>query len=257
VETGADKVRDLKGFYDIPELGPNVKYPSVTTIQSVLRKFWLEKWMIDLDVEYLFNNSIGPLLSGDLGPEQFKEIDFPKLVADAKLYHKDVSNEAMDYGKRFHAAMDDWHKDNAKPIVLDIFEPWRATIEWEALVHLRVIESEGIVWSHAFRYAGTRDVKCEIILNKEPLIGILDYKTRNGKGDKSLPVYPSDKQQVAAYVMADEEMSGDPLDFGGIIIINRETMNVEPHIYMRGQLIQSGLEFIELARYYNMTRRGK
>jgi hypothetical protein len=52
-------------------------------------------------------------------------------------------------------------------------------------------------------------------------------------------------------------MSGASLDFGGVIIINRETMNVEPHIYMRPALIQAGLEFIELARYYNMTRRGK
>jgi hypothetical protein len=218
---------------------------------------------VGLGVDYLYDNAIGPFLAGDMTLEQFREIDFPKLVADAKLYHKDVSNEAMDYGKRFHAAMDDWHKGNltrpTEPVLIepDLIVPWEKAIEWEELVRLKVIESEGIVWSHAFRYAGTRDLKCEITLNKEPLIGILDYKTRNGKGDKSLPVYPSDKQQVAAYVMADEEMSGDPLDFGGIVIINRETMDVEPHILMRGQLIQPGLEFIELARYYNMTRRGK
>jgi hypothetical protein len=253
---GEREMRDLKGYYSIPELGENVKYPSVTKIIGVLDKF-MDTWKVGLGVDYLYDNAIGPFLAGDMTLEQFREIDFPKLVADAKLYHKDVSNEAMDYGSRFHKAMDDWHKNGIRPVEPGIVEPFIASREWEELVHLRVIESEGMVWSHAFRYAGTRDVKCEITLNKEPLTGILDFKTRNGKGDKSLPVYPSDKQQVAAYVMADEEMSGDPLDFGGIVIINRETMNVEPHILMRAQLIQPGLEFIELARYYNMTRRGK
>jgi hypothetical protein len=245
--------RDLKGYYDIPDLGPNVKYPSVTKIIGVLDKF-LDSWRVGLGVDYLYDNAIGPFLAGDMTLEQFREIDFPKLVADAKLYHKDVSNEAMDYGSRFHKVMDDWHKETSERLVgpNDLIAPFNNTVAWEELVHLRVIESEGMVYSHAFRYAGTRDVKCEITL-----VGILDYKTRNGKGDKSLPVYPSDKMQVGAYVLADEEMSGASLDFGGVIIINRETMNVEPHIYMRPALIQAGLEFIELARYYNMTRRGK
>jgi hypothetical protein len=248
--------RDLKGYYDIPDVG-EVKYPSVTKIIGVLDKF-LDSWRVGLGVDYLYGNAIGPLLSGDMTLEQFKEINMPGLVKDAKLYHKDVSNEAMDFGSRFHAAMDAYHKgEGGYAMQTDLVNVIAAAVDWEALVHLRVIESEGIVWSHAFRYAGTRDVKCEITLNKEPLVGILDYKTRNGKGGKSLPVYPSDKMQVSAYVLADEEMSGDPLDFGGIVIINRETMNVEPHILMRAQLIQPGLEFIELARYYNMTRRGK
>ena len=249
-------MRDKSGYYNIPELGENVKFPSVTKVLGILDKF-MDSWKIGLDIDYLYNNSVGPFLAGDMTIEQFKEIDFKKLTDDAKLYHKDVSGEAMDYGSRFHKAMDEWHKQNIRPVEPGIVEPFIAVREWEELVHLRVIESEGIVWSEAFRFAGTRDLKCEITLNKEPLTGILDYKTRNGKDGKAVPVYPSDKQQVAAYCLADEEMSGDTLDFGGIVIINRETMTVEPHIYMRPALIQPGLEFIELARYFNMTRRGK
>ena len=250
-------MRDLKGYYDIPELGENVKFPSVTKVLGILDKF-MDSWKIGLDIDYLYNNSVGPFLAGDMTIEQFKEIDFKKLTDDAKLYHKDVSGEAMDYGSRFHAAMDAYHKgEGGYTTQTDSFDVIAATIDWENLVRLRVIESEGMVYSRTFQFAGTRDLKAEITLNKEPLVGILDYKTRNGKDGKAVPVYPSDKQQVAAYCLADEEMSGDTLDFGGIVIINRETMTVEPHIYMRGQLIQPGLEFIELARYFNMTRRGK
>ena len=251
---GDSEMRDLKGYYDIPELGENVKFPSVTKVLGILDKF-MDSWKIGLDIDYLYNNSVGPFLAGDMTIEQFKEIDFKKLTDDAKLYHKDVSGEAMDYGSRFHKAMDEWHKQNIRPVEPGIVEPFIAVREWEELVHLRVIESEGIVWSEAFRFAGTRDLKCEITLNKEPLTGILDYKTRNGKDGKAVPVYPSDRQQISAYCLADEEMSGDLLDFGGVVIINRDTNVVSPHIYMRPALIQPGLEFIELARYFNMTRR--
>jgi len=254
---GDSEMRDLKGYYDIPELGENVKFPSVTKIIGVLDKF-LDTWRVGLGVDYLYDNAIGPFLAGDMTLEQFKEIDYPKLVADAKLYHKDVSGEAMDYGSRFHKAMDDWHKGTGiRPVEPDLIEPWQKAAEWEDLVNLRVIESESMVYSKTFQFAGTRDLKCEVTFDKIPLIGILDFKTRNGKDGKATPVYPGDKQQVAAYVLADEEMSGDQIDFGGVVIVNRDTNVVSPHIYMRPALIQPGLEFIELARYYNMTRRGK
>lgn len=249
-------MRDLRGWYDIPELGPGVKYASVTTIQGILDKH-LDNWKVGIDVDYFYDNAVGPFLAGDITLEQLHEIDMPKLVSDAKGYHRDVSNAAMDYGTRFHKAMDEWHRQNIRPVEPDLIESFNSTIEWEELVHLQVTESEGMVWSKAFQYAGTRDIKCEVVLDKDSLIGILDYKTRNGRGGKAVPVYSTDKQQVAAYVMADEEMNGELLDFGGIIIINRETNRAYPHIYMRRELIQSGMEFIELARYFNMTRRGK
>jgi hypothetical protein len=251
-------MRDKNGYYPISSLGENVKFPSVTHIQGILDKPRLCGWRIDTDIDYLFNNSIGPFLAGEMTLDQFREIDMPKLVADAKCYHKDVSGEAKDYGSRFHNALDNWHRDGLRPVYPDLIEPFNAVVEWEESVYLKTIESEGTVFSRTFQFAGTRDIKAEIRLDTKPLVGILDYKTRSGKNGKKPPVYPGDKQQVSAYCLADEEMNGgEPLDFGGVIIINREDNSVHPHLYMRPMLVQAGMEFIELARYFNMTRRGK
>ncbi len=249
-------MRDKNGYYPIPSLGENVTFPSVTKIIGVLDKF-LDSWKIDIDVDYFYKQAIEPFRAGEISGEQFLEIDWPKLVSDAKGYHREISGEAKDYGSRFHAALDAWHKDGIRPIEPDLVEPFNAVVEWEENVYLKTIESEGVVFSRTFQYAGTRDIKAEIRLDTKPLIGILDYKTRNGKNGKKPPVYPGDRQQVSAYCLADEEMSGDLLDFGGIVIINREDNSVHPHLYMRPALIQAGLEFIELARYFNMVRRGK
>jgi hypothetical protein len=246
-------MRDLKGYYDIPDLGPNVKYPSVTKIIGVLDKF-LDTWKVGLDIDYFYDNSVGPFIAGDLPLEQFLEINWPKLIADAKLYHKDVSNEAMDFGSRFHKVMDDWHKGTEGGCETDLAECVKSTIEWEESVYLKPIESEGIVFSEVFKYAGTRDLKAEIRLNTEPLTCVLDYKTRNGKNGKRIPVYPSDKEQIAAYINADEEMNKTRLDYGGVIIINRETNKVEPHLFPRVDLIRPFDSFRCLVEYFYLSR---
>ena len=246
-------MRDKSGYYNIPELGENVKFPSVTKIIGVLDKF-LDSWKIGLDIDYFFNNSVGPFLAGDMTLEQLKEINWPKLTSDAKLYHKDVSGEAMDYGSRFHKAMDEWHKEGVRPIEPDLIEPFNSTVEWEESVYLKPIESEGMVWSEGFRYAGTRDLKAEIRLSTEPLLCVLDYKTRNGKNGKRIPVYPSDKEQIAAYINADEEMNKIRLDYGGVIIINRETNKVEPHLFPRVDLIRPFESFRCLVEYFYLSK---
>ena len=71
---GDSEMRDLKGNYDIPELGENVKFPSVTKSIVVLDKF-LDTWRVGLGVDYLYDNAIGPFLAGDMTLEHFKEID--------------------------------------------------------------------------------------------------------------------------------------------------------------------------------------
>lgn len=255
-------MRNPQGYYPIPELGEGVSFASVTTIQSVLRKYQLEQWQIDTDVDFLYENGPAPLCRGEITLEQFHEIDWPKLVADAKCYHKEVSGIAKDFGSRIHAALDAWHKDSVRPTEPDLVEPFAKILEWEESVFFKPIESESMVYSETYKYAGTMDVLAEIRLPKydEPLVGVFDYKSRGGNAGEPIPAYPEDKQQLAAYVMAKEEMRGNRkkmLDFGGVGVINRDTGEFWPHVYMRPRLIQPGLEFIALANYFNITRRGK
>lgn len=246
--------RNAKGYYPLPQLGPSIEYPSVTTIQSILRKQWLEKWYVDTGVDYLYENGCKALLDGAITIEQFREIDWPKLVSDSKLAHLDISGEAKDFGSRLHAALDEYHK-GAGGCPTDLADAMAKIIEWEELVKLKTIESETTVYSTLYQFAGTADHLAEITLNETPLRGILDYKCRNGKNGQRIPVYQTDRQQIGAYAFAYEEMTKKHLDYGGIIVYNRELNRVEPHIYQRAMLEQPLMEFLLLCQYFNLCKR--
>lgn len=245
-------MRDPKGFYPIPEIGPDVKFPSVTTILGILRKYQLEDWQIGVAVDYLYDNTIGPLLAGDMTYEQLTEMDIPKTVADAKRYHKEISGEAMDYGSRIHKALDDYDKTGEAPTEPDIVDQFKEVLEWSKGAGIVTIETEKMIYSKTHQYAGTVDKIAT--LGTEDNVGILDYKSFNGKRPV---IYPNWKQQLAAYVYAYEEMSGTVLGWGGILTINRQTGEAKPYIYTRGELVQPTMEFLALAFYFNLTRRGK
>jgi hypothetical protein len=175
----------------------------------------------------------------------------------AKKHYKELSGEGKDLGTRFHDAMDVYHKTGAHPIDPELREAFQNTIAWENLVKVDVVESEKMVYCKTFQYAGTPDLVCDAIFNVDPVRGILDYKTYNGKKAKKPTIYPSWKQQLGAYVYAYEEMTGDLLDFGGIIAVNSTTNEVSPHIFFRPEIIQPTNEFIALVNYVNLCHRGK
>lgn len=249
--------RDPKGYYPIPDLGENVRFVSVTTALNVLGKFNVEQWKVDVGVDCLYESTIMPYMAGDITLDQFREIDFERAMGVAKYHYKELSGEGKDLGTRFHDAMDAYHKTGAHPIDPELREAFQNTIAWENLVKVDVVESEKMVYCKTFQYAGTPDLVCDAIFNVDPVRGILDYKTYNGKKVKKPTIYPSWKQQLGAYVYAYEEMTGDLLDFGGIIAVNATTKEVSPHIFFRPELIQPTNEFIALVGYVNLCRRGK
>ena len=249
--------RDPAGYYPIPELGENVRFVSVTTVLGILRKHFLEQWKIDTSVDYLYNNTWKPYLDGDITFQQVCEIDFQKVIDDAKHESQAVSKEAKDFGSRLHAALDLYHKTGAWPVEADLHEPFKKAIEKEAEIGLGVIESESVVYSKTYRYAGTLDMIASIEGGSK--VGLFDYKTFNGKDGKKPKVYPEWKQQLGAYVYAWEEMHPRKpmLDFGTIHAINRETAEITPFVFKRTDLIQPTNEFIALVNYFNICRRGK
>lgn len=249
--------RDPAGYYPIPELGENVRFVSVTTALGVLRKLFLEQWKIDTSVDYLFVNTLKPYLDGAISFQQLCEIDFQKVIDDAKHESQAVSGEAKDFGSRLHAALDLYHKTGAWPIDTELHEPFKKAIEKEAEIGLKVIESESVVYSATYRYAGTLDMIASI--EGGARVGLFDYKTFNGKDGKKPRVWPEWKQQIGAYVFAWEEMNPRKpmLDFGAVHAINKETAEITPFMFPRAALIQPTNEFIALVNYVNICRRGK
>src|SRR4030043_1955601 len=127
-------MRDKSGWYDIPDIG-EVKFPSVTTVLGCVHN-WFDQWKVDQCVDWLYEQTVGPLLAGELPIEQLREMDMVKVLDDAKLHHKDTSGEAKDYGSRFHAMMDAYHREVEHPVNGDdsgLFALFDATLAWDQL----------------------------------------------------------------------------------------------------------------------------
>jgi hypothetical protein len=248
--------RNGKGWYPIPVgIGEPILYPSVTTILRNLAKYHLIDWAGKVDVE-CFKRGILDMVSHGSGDLDINErID--ALAEIASVYHKEVSQDAMDYGSGIHNSMDVYHKTGAYPLGPTLRQPFEACLEEEQASGIKVIESEFMVYSNLHKYAGTLDVHClkgmgendGIVVTAE---GIQDYKTYSGKKPT---VYPEHLLQVAAYAHALEEMTGKFLDFADIIYLNRNTGLPTRKTFNRLQLINPFDRFKCLCEYFHLSHK--
>ena len=128
----------------------NADYPSVTTIIGQLDKSGpLMGWAVKMTIEYL---------------QQHKE----ELVADptdtykkAKAWYKEVSEKAKDYGSNLHNLLEVYLKGQRVEGLLQEFPELKPSLEefkgWQKAHNFKLLESEHIVWSTEYRFAGTLD----------------------------------------------------------------------------------------------------
>ncbi len=241
--------RNDAGYYPIPNVGENIMYPSVTTICKVLDKFQLRAWAASVDVDWFREHTIGRFLRGEINENELRELDLDAIAKEAKGYHTVVSKEATDYGTRIHHALNIYHNTGAWPIDPELRDAFKACIEEEVGAGLTVIESEKMIYSQTFSYAGTLDLHC--ICHLEDTTGIVDYKTHGG--DKAI-TYPEHLLQLGAYVAALEEMTGKFLDFGDVVYLSRATGLATRKRFRRVQLIRPFSRFVCLCNYFHLTR---
>ena len=147
-----------------------VKYPSVTTILSVINKPYLTNWKVKL------------------GKEESEKI----------------SGEAADIGLYVHKAIECYNKGKAFPMPEDkeqqqiIRRAVRDYRKWLRQTGFEPLKSELIVYSEQYKYAGTLD--CVGFTGDSILI--CDYKT-------SKAIWPENKLQLSAYWRAYWEMTGE------------------------------------------------
>lgn len=177
------------------------KVDGVTGILSIINKPALLYWAVNQSVGYLQRN-IRPGVIYD-------EIQLSKLMGEAKYAHKQRSTEASDIGKIVHRWIEEWiaGKQPKLPINQEARNAIAQFQSWVDTKDVEFLQSEKVVYSRKFNYAGTTDFIAK--MGNKILLG--DFKTSNGIWDEYW-------FQTAAYQHAFLEEFPDEEIHGNIIV---------------------------------------
>lgn len=198
-----------------------VRAKGVTTYLNVISKPALVPWAVNLACDYLIQNGYGK-----------DEVVFRQVVEEARALHKKKKDGAADFGTLVHDWLEHWiiadirRKQSTEvtyfklapdgrrvygypetPTNEDMKRSVQAVLDWIEQNRVVFLETEQLVYSKMFQYAGKFDFSCVIAGKK--YLG--DFKT-----SKSLQ--STHAIQAAAYRMAIEEEAGKDL-FDGCVLI--------------------------------------
>lgn len=180
--------------------------PGVTSILKVIGKPELTNWYIKVTRDYWLE----AVKSG--------RTDFQAIHKESWKANQKISQSAADIGKQVHLYAECFFKKKALP-TLTTDEAKRgveAFHKWIAAHNVKIIESEIIIFSKQFHYAGT----CDFIAEMDGVLGVGDFKT-------SPRIYPETRFQTAAYQQALEEEKGTKFPVRWVLRFDKTTGDFE------------------------------
>lgn len=202
------------------EKGKKVSIPSVTSYISVIDKSQpLIIWATKLTNAYLKDL----LKNGTIITDA--------LIDEATKQHQIKKQEAANTGTAIHELVSKWIKKEAHEIPEDdkIRSGFDAFLKFQTEHKAKWLESELIVYSKTFDYAGITDAIAEI----DGKLVLVDFKSSNS-------LYPEHAFQAAAYQLAYEEMTGKIIDYRLIIRFGKEDGEFEVKKYEENDADMNG-----------------
>jgi CRISPR/Cas system-associated exonuclease Cas4 (RecB family) len=195
---------DKHAYYD--EKGKKLR--GVTYFTSVIDKSEAMKGWAVKQMGLFFAGYMGQPITEDL-------IDL------GKKEYRNVSKEAKDIGKQIHAWIEEWmtNKNLAIPEDSNVRNGVNAFMAFQAEQKVKWIESERLIFSKKYQYAGTADAIGKI--GKDLIL--IDFKSSKPSTYSPDGVYPEHAIQTAGYQLAYEEETGKKIDYRMIITLNKET----------------------------------
>jgi hypothetical protein len=183
-------------YYLIEDGGKQYRYPSVTTILSILDKPALVQWAANSAIDATFD-----LLTA---PGALEDVDAIKIRAKSEW--RNLAKRAADHGTRIHELADQFLRgeevDSSREAP-EVQTGFSAFLEWFRSSGYQPAAGEMTVCCHSGEYAGTLD-QVGAIGGK---VVILDFKT-TGSAAKMREPYREVRLQMEAYAAAHEEMTG-------------------------------------------------
>jgi hypothetical protein len=182
-------------------------YPDgVTTLcNGTIPKFQLIDWAGRTCARYVRDG-----WSPDMGKEAFLA-----LCMEAETAHNSVRDAAGDSGSATH----DLIEKHLLGLPFDLPDDekvqagFTAFLEWREQTDVEIIETERLIYSEKYFYCG----KTDILGRRKGKLLIGDFKTGNSAG------YESEWYQLAAYALAIEEETGDKIEEGLIVHLDKKT----------------------------------
>lgn len=187
-------------FYNTPD----GKFPSVTSVLSVISKpalvFWsanVEREMVIAESAKLYHDTIGqPEM-----PSTFWTTTMQQRLGKERAHTKELE-KAGEIGSEIHNAIE-WNLKarmcikSGRPPIISKAAQWGYSkfLEWADTVNLKPLMIEKVVWSKGYSFAGRMDLLAEVA----GMECVLDWKS--GKR-----IYPESWLQNVAYRKAAEEM---------------------------------------------------
>lgn len=192
----------------------NMPVDGVTSILKVLDKPALVQWAA--------NMAVGHIVEGvnDIGLEHIDDTSFEELCTEAKTAHRKLSKSAADIGSEVHRFAE---RALIEQRVMLPENPQsrkgaEAFMGWLHAHNIRPISVERIIFSRTWYYAGT----CDFFGHVDGQLCVLDLKTSSG-------LYLEMPLQLAAYAIALEEETGERIENGWIIQLDKKTGKPKPY----------------------------
>lgn len=178
-----------------------VKIDGVTGVLTTIAKPALIYWAVNECIKCL-NQALKP-------GEAYDEIQIAAMLEAGKTAHRKKSGEASQIGKMVHQWIEDYiaGKNPTALVHAQAKKSVEQFLQWEKDHKVKFLESERIIYSKEYKYAGTLDFICEYEGKK----WLGDFKTSSGIWDEYWI-------QTAAYQHAYQEEFPQE-DIEGIMIV--------------------------------------
>jgi len=182
---------------------------SVTSLTSIISGSTniLINWAVKLAKEYLLNSLEKGITRDD--------------IITACQLHLQRKKEAADIGTQIHEWISLWIKSNKKMTIENIEDEKvlngvMAFLEFQEKNKIKWLESEKIIWSKKYNFAGILDA-VGIFNGKKVLF---DFKSANG-------IYPEYALQTSGYQIAYEEMTKNKIDYRIVVRFGKDNGEFE------------------------------
>lgn len=211
------ETKDGKRYYYVD----GVKYPSVTTVLSVIDKSGpLVGWAVRETCDYIEKR-----LDSDSGYTYTDVIR--ETIALARKEATRQKREASDIGSQIHDAIHHYNTEGVVPTFSDYraIKAWEAYMTWVKEHEVTVFMSERVVYDEKWKYAGTMDMGAMITIDGKRKRYLIDVKSSNTFQEVQMGA------QVAAYEMTFARNGAAKSEFDGIGVIRLDKETGMPHFY--------------------------
>ena len=222
-----------------------------TLCSGTIPAFQLIDWAGKTTVHAVRDACLRVLEKTGMFPEQSA---FLSICAECETAHNRARDDAGDLGSQVHDLVEKHLKGESYEAPTDptVIKGFGAFQSWLAQTDVEILEVERLVYSETYFYCG----KTDFVGRRGDKLFIGDFKTGNSAG------YEKEWYQLAAYAVAIEEETGDKIEDGLIVHLDKKTGRfVEYWIplddEMKGALKAAVIHYKNLKRVKNMVKEMK